>query len=223
MIAIAVMMFGAQLGLWEPIVGFGLIRSYMNPIGYGVAALSVIGAVVVLIQRKRGLGKCMLACLLAVGILAPMIKDKLQPPLRLPPIHDISTDTSNPPEFLVLDDNRPGARNTLQYGGAEVAAHQAQTYPDIAPIESDSTAAESYARALELAQSMGWEIVAQDADALRFEASARTAVFAFVDDVVVVVSSQGEGSRVDLCSVSRIGRGDRGVNAARVRDFIAQF
>ncbi len=76
---------------------------------------------------------------------------------------------------------------------------------------------------LRVASEMGWEIVVQDEGALRFEASASTPVFQFVDDVVVTVTSEGSASRVDIRSVSRIGRSDRGANAARIREFIETF
>lgn len=63
----------------------------------------------------------------------------------------------------------------------------------------------------------------QDAATYRFEASDKTPFYGFIDDVVVVVSADDAGSRVDLRSVSRVGRGDRGVNAKRVRAFILAF
>jgi len=143
--------------------------------------------------------------------------------LRGAPINDIITDTANPPAFLVLDDTRAGARTSLVYGGAEVAAVQVATYPDIAPLETNLDADATYARALAVASAMGWEIIADDAENRRFEATARTSTFYFADDVVVVVTAQDSGSRVDMRSVSRIGRSDQGVNTARIRAFQQQF
>ena len=46
-----------------------------------------------------------------------------------------------------------------------------------------------------------------------------TAVFQFVDDVVIRVRPAGDGSVVDLRSNSRVGGGDLGANAARIRAF----
>ncbi len=63
----------------------------------------------------------------------------------------------------------------------------------------------------------------KDPERLCFEATARTPVFYFADDVVVVVTSREGGSRVDMRSVSRVGRSDQGVNAARIRAFQQQF
>lgn len=224
LLAIGLMMFGARLGFWEPIVGFGLIRTYMNPIAYGVIGLGVIGLIHQLVTRNRsGAVKAAIAGLIGLGLLAPTIYGQIQPTVRVPPIHDISTDTDNPPVFMVLDETRAGAKNTLVYGGPEVAAQQTKAYPDIAPIQSDKPAPEAFAEALRVGKAMGWEIVAQDADNLRFEATARTPVYQFADDIVVVVTAVNDASRVDIRSVSRVGRSDRGVNAARIREFVQAF
>ena len=54
----------------------------------------------------------------------------------------------------------------------------------------------------------------------RLEATARTRWFGFRDDVVVRVRPDGAGSRVDVRSVSRVGRSDLGTNARRIRGFM---
>ncbi|WP_190323975.1 hypothetical protein [Salipiger aestuarii] len=51
LIAVAVIMFGAKLGLWEPLQGFVLYRTYFNPIAYTVTALALVALVVHLIRR----------------------------------------------------------------------------------------------------------------------------------------------------------------------------
>ncbi len=70
---------------------------------------------------------------------------------------------------------------------------------------------------------MGWTVVAADAEAGRIEASDRTRWFGFTDDIVVRVTPDGAGSRIDVRSSSRIGTGDFGTNAARVRAYIAML
>ena len=196
----------------------------MNPIAYGVVGLGVIGLIYQLATRNRfGAVKAGITSLVGVGLLAPMIYGQIQPSVRFPPIHDITTDTNNPPAFMALDDKRGGAKNTLVYGGTEVAAQQNKAYPDIEPIQSNKSATEAFAEALRVGKAMGWEFVVQDSRDLRYEATARTSVYRFVDDVVVVVTSVDSASRIDIRSVSRIGRGDRGVNAARIREFIKAF
>ncbi len=45
----------------------------------------------------------------------------------------------------------------------------------------------------------------------------------FKDDVVIRISSDADGTLVDLRSVSRVGVSDLGANAARIQDFLSQF
>ena len=54
----------------------------------------------------------------------------------------------------------------------------------------------------------------------RIEATDTSLLFGFKDDIVIRVVALGAGSRVDLRSASRVGRGDFGVNARRVRKFL---
>lgn len=222
-VAISVIVFGARFGLWEPIVGYGLYRSYLNPLGAAVTVLGMLAMVVHAVRKERaGIAAGAIATVIGLVCMIPLMVSTLNPPQRAAPIHDISTDTVNPPVFEVIDETRAGARNTLDYGGAELASMQARAYPDIAPLETDLSPDAAYARTLEVAEDMRWEVVAEDAERRRFEATARTSVFYFADDVVVV-TAQGDGARVDMRGVSRVGRSDEGVNAARIRAFQEKF
>jgi uncharacterized protein (DUF1499 family) len=78
-------------------------------------------------------------------------------------------------------------------------------------------------RALAEAQEAGWEIVTADKSSGRIEATDTTQWFGFKDDVVVRITPWGSGSRVDVRSVSRVGRSDVGTNAARIRDYLADL
>jgi uncharacterized protein (DUF1499 family) len=223
-LGVALMLSGARLGLWQPITGFGFYRTYLNPLGAVIAGIGLLALIIHLIRReKAGAFAGGIATLIGAACLAPLVAGIINPTPRAPPIHDISTDTANPPAFEVLDETRAGANNTLAYGGPEVATAQALAYPDIAPLATDLPADAAFQRALAVAQDMGWEIVTTDAPRHRFEATARTSVFYFADDVVVVVTPQEGGSRVDMRGVSRVGRSDQGVNAARIRAFQQLF
>lgn len=224
LIGVGLMLFGARLGLWEPITGFGLYRNYLTQLG-AIIAIAGLLAMILHILRKEKAGTISggIAALIGVTFLVPMISATINPPVRSAPINDITTDTINPPAFLELDDMRAGARTSLEYAGAKLAETQAAAYPDIAPLDTDLAADAAFVRALEVARDMGWDIIASDAGKRRFEATARTPVFYFADDVVVVVTEQDDRIRVDMRSVSRIGRSDFGVNAARIRDFQRQF
>ena len=135
---VALMLFGARLGLWEPITGFGLYRNYLNILGFIVAGVGLAALIIHLTRQEKS--KAMLggiAMIFGFACLGPMVATVLNPPVRGAPIHNISTDTVNPPEFLVLDEHRAGASNPLEYGGPELAAARAAAYPDIGPLEAD--------------------------------------------------------------------------------------
>ena len=139
------------------------------------------------------------------------------------PINDVSTDTQNPPVFAAVIPLRPDGSNEIEYAGKSAADAQAAQYPDIKPIDSSLGKSEAFDRALEVANDMGLEIVSQDSETGIIEAIASTRFFKFKDDVIIRVSENGANSIVDIRSHSRIGRGDRGKNAERVRSFISQF
>ena len=66
----------------------------------------------------------------------------------------------------------------------------------------------------------GWTVVDSDPASGRIEANETSRWFRFVDDVVIRVTADGSGSRIDIRSVSRQGRSDFGVNARRIRAYI---
>jgi len=140
--------------------------------------------------------------------------------LGLPAIHDITTDTVDPPRFAVLVTERGAEANSLEYGGAAVAAAQRTAYPALGPLTVDRSPDKILGFARDTAEAMGWEVVAVDPEAGRLEAIDTTFWFGFRDDVVVRVRPGTDGVRVDVRSVSRVGVGDLGANAARIRHFL---
>ncbi|MDD5761110.1 MAG: DUF1499 domain-containing protein, partial [bacterium] len=143
---------------------------------------------------------------------------------RVPMIHDITTDTENPPVFVSVLPLRKDAPNSAIYGGPEVAAKQHAAYPDIRPLVSDIPPALAYERARAVARQTGWKIVDENPAEGRIEATATTRWFGFKDDVVIRIAHTADnGSRVDIRSVSRVGLSDVGTNAHRIRTFLEKF
>jgi uncharacterized protein (DUF1499 family) len=162
-------------------------------------------------------------CSIAFGLgVAYLPWDWRQQARSVPPIHDISTDLTDPPAFVAVLPHRADAQNPATYGGPEVAAAQRKGYPDIQPLELATALEAAYARALAAAQAMGWELIAADAATARIEATATTLWFGFKDDVVVRVRPAATGSRIDVRSVSRVGKSDVGTNAKRIRAYLAK-
>ena len=211
---------GTRAGLWDFRTGLGLIRwaAYVGLAG-AVLALSALA-----VTRPRGAGLWILLTALVVAGAAVVLPWRWsQQAKRVPPIHDITTDTQDPPEFVAVLPQRTGAANPAAYGGDSVAVLQRQAYPDIRPLHLAVPPNMAFARALATARAMGWEIVAADTSAGRIEATATTRWFGFKDDVVIRIRPEAEGSRVDVRSVSRVGKSDLGTNAARVRSFLARL
>ena len=135
------------------------------------------------------------------------------------PIHDVSTDTADPPQFVAVAELRGPNDNPAEYAGGETAALQAAAYPDIQTMVFTATPAVIFDTALATAASMGWEIIASDIDTGHIEATATTPYVGFKDDVVIRVRARDGKTLVDVRSKSRFGRGDMGVNAKRIREF----
>lgn len=136
------------------------------------------------------------------------------------PIHDITTDTDDPPRFVEVAKLRSEKDNPVEYGGAEIAAIQKEAYPDIETLVLLDPRAFVFDTALEVAADMGWEIVASDLAAGHIEAVATTPFVGFKDDVVIRIRANGPQTLVDVRSKSRIGRGDMGVNAKRIKEYM---
>ena len=89
-------------------------------------------------------------------------------------------------------------------------------YPDIQPQRFSKPFDQVFAAALATAREMGLEITMQSPERGEIRAVATTRVFRFKDDVTIAVGRNGV---VNVRSQSRIGKGDLGTNARRIRDF----
>ncbi len=184
--------------------------------------LAVVGALLMWTDKvARGLALALAA--LAINLLVATPPLLLYRQVRLlPPIHDISTDTDHPPQFVAVVALRQGAPNPVDYRH-DVAATQKKGYPDIEPLLLALTPPQTFERAERVARAMGWVVVAVAPQDLRIEATDTTLLFGFKDDVVIRVTALGQGSRVDVRSLSRVGESDLGVNAGRIRAFMAKL
>lgn len=150
----------------------------------------------------------------------------------LPPINDVSTDTTNPPRFVALAKDRPAGAKLVAYPGERTARMQAAAYPDLRTYVVDRSAEEvfEYARLTAAGRKgLGWKIVALEPPSVRppkpgiIEATTRTTIIGFTDDVIIRVSGTENEARLDIRSASRFGRHDLGANASRVRRFLREL
>ncbi|MCE2391319.1 MAG: DUF1499 domain-containing protein [Proteobacteria bacterium] len=209
---------GVRLEIWDFITGFGVLRWG----AYSALAAAAVSLISLALARGPGARRARILAVHGVlfGLLAFAVPwSHRYSAYNLPPIHDISTDLENPPGFVELLAERADAPNPSEYGGPEIASQQRAAYPDIAPLRFPDPPPRVFEAALDSAAQLGWRIVAADSGQGRIEASDRTFWFGFVDDVAIRLQPAEAGTRVDLRSVSRVGRGDAGANAARIRAF----
>ncbi len=208
---------GTRLEFWSYRTGLSLIR-YAAYVGI---AATVVSLLALLVTRARGLWLGVLVASLVAGLVTVAVPYSFsQTAKRVPPIHDITTDTAEPPLFVDVLPLRANASNRADYAGDSIAQLQLAAYPNVKPLLLSTTVSQAFSRARAAAETMGWEIVAVDSVAGRIEATATTTWFGFKDDVVVRVRSEGSGSRIDVRSVSRVGRSDVGANAARILTYL---
>jgi hypothetical protein len=153
---------------------------------------------------------------------------------KLLPIHDVTTDPEDPPQFVALAKIHPangrtfdGARK-ISYKGEQVsvayAMHEeypALTKPHAALLVSPQ---KTFWRSFEVAKRLGWTIVDASEQDLRIEATDRSLWFGRISDIVIRVRPAGSiGSRVDVRSESRDSELDHGRNAARLKAFFRLF
>lgn len=212
---------GYRLGLWSYKTGISVVK-YSGAISLIAVVVCVVGMALwqweVVTQ-----GRTYALIGLAIGgcVFGLVLKWKYNLD-SVPYIHDITTDTDNPPLFEAILPLRVGAENSADYGGPELAKQQHAGYPNLKPGSISSIPAAAFPRALQAAKDMGWKIVAYDAKNLRIEATDTTCWFGFKDDVVVRLSPSPAGSRIDVRSVSRVGKSDVGTNARRINAYLAR-
>lgn len=212
--AAALMLLGPALTaprLVPGLVGFALF-ALGGILATGVAAASAVQA-----ARGRGFtlgGK--VALVAAVVFLGAASRGA-----GLPRTNDFTTDLDDPPAFGYAATLPENTGRDMGYPPAFADAQRA-CCPDLAPARLPETPDAAFDRALETAKTMeAWRLTRADKSEGVIEAIATTGVFGFHDDVVVRVRPDGGGSRVNVRSKSRDGKGDLGANAARIRAYLA--
>jgi uncharacterized protein (DUF1499 family) len=208
--------YGSGFGFWPFTIGLLMVA--------GAFLLGAIGALTALFAAIRnrqgsGLGRRITIGLLLCGTVLAGVGQWVYRGVAFPPIHDVTTDLNNPPEFTILalrKDNLAGVESLDRWR----KLHR-EAYGDIAPITLAMTPEAVIARAKTLASARGWTITPGSTN--RFEATETVSPFKFKDDIVIVAtpSADGQSTIVNMRSVSRVGASDFGLNAKRIREFLA--
>ncbi|MGE0886311.1 MAG: DUF1499 domain-containing protein [Blastocatellales bacterium] len=107
----------------------------------------------------------------------------------------------------------------------DVKTGQTPEYADIQPQKFNQPLEKVCGEALAVSQAMGWELreSKRDSTGCVIEAIATTRLFKFKDDVTVTITNDNSVTIVNVRSKSRIGKGDLGTNARRIRTFQADL
>jgi uncharacterized protein (DUF1499 family) len=167
---------------------------------------------------REGRGRALRGALLGAAVLG-LIVASAGSARGLPRINDITTNPDDPPLFVHAGSLPGNEGHDLAYPGASFAEQQRAGYPDLAPIVLPVAPPEAFERARRAAEALGWQVTHADAAAGLLEATETSRIFRFVDDIVVRLRADGAGSVVDVRSKSRVGQGDMGANANRIRAF----
>jgi len=201
-IALAAALFGALVAAASgPAVRMGLASFTVGILMLPAAgALGLAAALLALLALWRGGAVVRSLTALVVGLAIAAIPAAAYVQARSAPrINDISTDPQ------------------------EQSEESRRAYPDIQPLRLKAAPNIAFERAKGAIEESGWQIVREDPSAGRIEAVATTFWFGFKDDVIVRVAGDDGGSRVDVRSKSRVGKGDLGTNAQRIRTYLRRL
>lgn len=208
----------------------------LNAIGtaFALSALSIfcglIAGISIWIRGRAGAGAAGLGVILAGAMwLWPLAY--ASPAMTLPRINDISTDLTNVPNFTILARVRGEGANKANYPGDRFARQQAQAYPDIRPLIVDRPVDEVFdliVTTVRGRRGLGWSVLVEEPPSFKppkpgfIEATERTTVLGFVDDIVIRVTGNEAQARIDVRSASRFGAHDFGANATRIRRLLRE-
>lgn len=224
--------FGIWLGIWDFRTGFDILGGVYPYTGWiGLGCLAIAFALLIAARKMNAGNGITLFNLAAAGALASgiawYIPSTFQAPegQSYPPIHDVSTDLVDIPQYIAVMPLRADAPNTTVYGGSprmtpeRNAQLQQEAFPDLVPQYYEEEPSVMFERAVSAVDEMGWELVDAAPEEGRIEATATTFWFRFKDDVVIRIREDDGKTRIDARSLSRVGGGDAGTNAKRLMKF----
>ena len=221
-VLLVVAVIGHRLGVMDfRIALFGLVGG--AALGMLAAFLGVIGMIVARKEKVSGKSSAWVGLIFGLLVASPVLLT-INAASNVPPIHDITTDLKNPPEFVAMLVVRSTSDNPLdRKNPTDLATSQQAAYPGLVPVLINQDVNQVFDQVHALVTARGWEIVAASAQQGRIEATATTPIMGFKDDVVIRVRDESDGTMVDMRSVSRVGKSDLGANAKRIEAFMADL
>jgi uncharacterized protein (DUF1499 family) len=191
-------------------------------VAIGIAVFSLVR---IWFGGQTGALQAFAAILIAViGMAAPLFY--LSHAALLPRLNDIGTTPDEPLAFNTLIGLRPADANPIRDPEPATVEAQVEAYPEIGPMVLERAAPEVFSLVNEAVERVGWTIASSETPGEtgigRIEATDRTLIMGFTDDVIVQVKGDDAHAVIDVRSVSRYGLHDLGANAARIRALFAE-
>lgn len=208
----------AWLRIVPPMTGFGMFA-----LGCLLGVVVTIVGIVAILMGKTGpvVALWFLGAIPAGFLVYGMVSGR-----NYPLINDISTDVADPPTFVraqQLPENDGWEMAFPAENGELVLEH----YPQVKSLPLAGTIDDVFGRAQQLATGEeDWTILGTDTGEKRrtIEGYSETGLFHFRDYFVIEIREIDDGAVVvDMRSKSKDGRGDFGVNAARIREFLEKL
>lgn len=220
---------GVRFGLWPWSTAVDLMY-WAFYAGCGAGALGLVGLLCAIGRRQRvAAARFAISALICSGVAGSLYMMRADAGSYVP-IHDVTTDLIDPPRFVVIPPRVYDPYIVPDRGRADLMdlepmarwrIYHKEAYGDIVPLYLPLNVADALKSSEAVIRDLGWTIADINADQGRIEATAQTFWFGFRDDVVIRIREDEKGARIDVRSRSRIGVGDVGANAKRVRTFLA--
>jgi len=204
----------ANLRMTAPMTGFSIFLA-----GSALGVLGLLLGIAAAIRAPdapalTALGLCALIVLPVAGISLWA--------RRYPPINDITTNRSAPPQFTQTAKLPESRGMNFDYPGESFAQQQQAAYPDLQALPVNLTPSETFEVLVAAAEEeLLWKVTVIDGLTLSLEGFEESTLFRFRDDFVIEARPAPGGSLVEMRSRSRDGRGDLGVNARRIQHFFS--
>ncbi len=233
----AISALGTKIGIWSWQTGLMALTFGGGTILLGIVALAAVVSLILAVRAKpRSNG---LLAIAIIGLLAPaaafVVFLSAGSKAGENPIHDIATDTANPPMFSAETMAAREAAGANPLSNYQTPLGQLELYEDVGPelavrshaqIITDrkdrpaplplggADTPDGVAAVMAAMGAMGLTDIKATGDAQggMVEGVATSFWFGFKDDVVARVGQQ----QIDFRSVSRVGRSDLGANTARI-------
>jgi uncharacterized protein (DUF1499 family) len=204
----------------------------INLLGVSIAGLFIViliaiaSLVRIWFGGQAGAGQAFAAIFIAmIGLAVPLYYASHA--ATLPRLNDIATTPDEPLHFKALAGQRPADAIPITVPDDAAIEAQEEAYPDIGPMALERSAAEVFSLVHEAVERLGWNIALSEAPGEtgpgHIEASDRTLVMGFTDDVAVQIKGDDTHAIIDARSVSRYGLHDLGTNAERIRKLFAEI